>query len=81
MDSGSEGINVYADAKGEYTRQLTQFSQPAITQYFLNLLEETKVSEKDSKKLLLSFQASLKNIFLHSFCNSLQSVWPFTYTA
>lgn len=61
MDIPGE-INVYADAKGEYTRQLTQFSQPAITSYFLRLLDETKESEKDQRKILLSFQNSLKNV-------------------
>jgi len=59
---GSEGINVYADAKVEYTRQLTQYSLQAITGYFLKLLEETKESEKESKKILLSFQNLLKTI-------------------
>uniref|UniRef100_A0A6C0D7Z1 Uncharacterized protein n=1 Tax=viral metagenome TaxID=1070528 RepID=A0A6C0D7Z1_9ZZZZ len=59
---GSEGINVYADAKVEYTRQLTSYSLQAITGYFLKLLEETKESEKDPKKLLFSFQNTLKGI-------------------
>ena len=59
---GAEGINVYADAKVEYTRQLTSYSLQAITGYFLKLLEETKESEKDPKKILLSFQNLLKNI-------------------
>jgi len=59
---GSEGINVYADAKTEYTRQLTQFCLPAFLGFFLHLLDETKESEKDSKKLLLSFQNALKQI-------------------
>jgi hypothetical protein len=59
---GTEGINVYADAKIEYTRQLTQFSLQAITGYFLKLLDETKESEKDLRKLLSSFQNVLKGI-------------------
>ena len=59
---GSEGINVYADAKTEYTRQLTQYCLQAFLGYFLKLLDETKVSEKDPKKLLLSFQSNLKNV-------------------
>lgn len=59
---GTEGINVYADAKIEYTRQLTQFSLQAITGYFLKLLDETKESEKDVRKLLSSFQNVLKGI-------------------
>jgi hypothetical protein len=59
---GTEGINVYADAKVEYTRQLTQYSLQAITGYFLKLLDETKESEKDLRKLLSSFQNVLKGI-------------------
>ena len=59
---GTEGINVYADAKIEYTRQLTQYSLQAITGHFLKLLEETKESEKDVRKLLSSFQNVLKCI-------------------
>ena len=60
--TGSEGINVYADAKTEYTRQLTQFCLNAFMSYFLNLLDESKELDKDSKKLLLNFQNSLKSI-------------------
>ena len=59
---GTEGLNVYADAKTEYTRQLTQFSLPAFTGYFLKLLDEIKASEVNPKKLLLTFQSSLKDI-------------------
>ena len=59
---GTEGLNVYADAKIEYTRQLTQFSLPAFTEYFLKVLEDIKVSDVNPKKLLLTFQSSLKEI-------------------
>ena len=59
---GTEGINVYADAKSEYTRQLSQFTQPSLMSYFLKMLENIKESEKESKKLLLTFQNSLKQI-------------------
>lgn len=63
MDNpGTEGINVYADAKSEYTRQLSQYTLPALLGYFIKLLDETKESEKESKKLLSSFQNSLKQI-------------------
>jgi len=61
MDIPGE-INVYADAKTEYTRQLTQFTQPSLFEYFLKMFELTKESEKESKKLLLTFQNSLKQI-------------------
>ena len=59
---GTEGINVYADAKTEYTRQLSQFTQPALMSYFLKMLDEIKETEKESKKLLLTLQNSFKNI-------------------
>ena len=63
MDTpGSEGLNVYADAKTEYTRQLTQFCLSSYLSYFLGLLEESKEIDKDGKKLLLNFQNSLKTI-------------------
>ena len=60
--TGSEGINVYADAKSEYTRQLTQFCLNAYLSFFLNLIETTKELEKEKKKVLLSFQHALKSI-------------------
>jgi hypothetical protein len=60
--TGTEGINVYADAKTEYTRQLTQFCVSSYLSYFLTLLEESKEIDKDSKKLLINFQNSLKSI-------------------
>ena len=60
--TGAEGINVYADAKSEYTRQLSQFTLPALTGYFLNQLEDIKKEDAEAKKLLLNFQHSLKNI-------------------
>ena len=59
---GSEGINVYADAKSEYTRQLSQYCLPAFLSYFLRLLEEIKTSETEQKKLLHNFQNALKEI-------------------
>jgi len=61
MDTGGEGLNVYADAKTEYTRQLSQYCLTAYLRYFLNLFEETR-DENEPRKLLISFQGSLKNI-------------------
>lgn len=61
MDTGGEGLNVYADAKTEYTRQLSQYCLTAYLRYFLNLFEETRDSN-EPRKLLISFQGSLKNI-------------------
>ena len=62
MDSLGENIGVYAEAKGEYTRQLTQFLVPALLQYYLHVLDETKQKEEDTKKLLWNFQNALKDI-------------------
>ena len=59
MDS-SESIGVYGEAKAEYTRQLCNFVVPALETYFLDLLASTKETEKDPKRILWSFQDSLK---------------------
>ncbi len=55
-----ESIGVYGEAKAEYTRQLCSFVVPALETYFLDLLAEVKTNEKDSKRVLWSFQDSLK---------------------
>jgi hypothetical protein len=62
MDVGGEGVGVYAEAKGEYTRQLCQYLVPALQKYFLELLDDAKEKEPDSKKLLLKFQHLLEEI-------------------
>jgi hypothetical protein len=61
MDHG-EGISVYAEAKSEYTKQLCQYLVPSIQQYFLDLLEEAKQKETDSKRILVMFQTLLEDI-------------------
>ncbi len=62
MDLGSEGVSVYAEAKGEYTKQLCQYMVPALQRYFLDLLEEARLKETDVRKLLVSFQTLLEGI-------------------
>lgn len=57
---GSDSIGVYGEAKAEYTRQLCGFLVPALETYFLDLLTSTKENEKDPKRILWSFQDSLK---------------------
>ena len=57
-----EGVGVYAEAKGEYTRQLCQYLSPSIHTYFMELFELAKEREPDSKKHLLSFQTLLEGI-------------------
>jgi hypothetical protein len=62
MDYSGDSVGVYAEAKGEYTRQLSQYlSQPILT-FFLKLMETAKEREADPKKLLLSFQILLEGI-------------------
>jgi hypothetical protein len=62
MDHSSEGVSVYAEAKSEYTKQLCQYLVPALHKYFLDMLEDAKEKEPESKKLLLKFQVLLEEI-------------------
>lgn len=62
MDLGGEGASVYAEAKAEYTKQLCQYLVPSIQQFFLDLLEEAKEKETDSKRVLVMFQTLLEDI-------------------
>ncbi len=62
MDGGGDGVSVYAEAKGEYTKQLCQYIVPALQKYFLDLLEDAKAKEPDQKRLLLQFQKLLEEV-------------------
>jgi len=62
MDIGGEGVSVYAEAKSEYTKQLCQYLVSPIQQYFLDLLEDAKLKEPESKRVLVAFQGMLENI-------------------
>jgi Family of unknown function (DUF5764) len=63
MDVGSsENVGIYAEAKSEYTRQLSSYLVLALQKYFLEALDECKEREPDSKKVLLVFQQSLEQI-------------------
>jgi hypothetical protein len=62
MEFSGEGVSVYAEAKGEYTRQLCQFLTPALQKYFLDMLDIAKERETDAKKHLLSFQTLLEGV-------------------
>lgn len=53
---------VYAEAKGEYTRQLCVFLVPTLEQYFLDLLTEAKGTSPGPTKELLTFQNLLQGI-------------------
>ena len=62
MDYSGDSVGVYAEAKSEYTRQLSQFlAQPLIT-FFLKLVETAKEREQEPKRHLLSFQILLEGI-------------------
>ena len=62
MDITGEGVSVYAEAKGEYTKQLCQYMLPALQQYFLDMLEDAKVKEPNVNKVLLQFQKALEDV-------------------
>jgi hypothetical protein len=62
MNVGGDSINVYAEAKTEYTRQLCQILSPAFQIYFLDLLKIAKDKEPEAKRLLWNFQALLQEI-------------------
>lgn len=60
MEDGA--ISVYAEAKGEYTKQLCIFLATPLQKFFLNLLETAKTEEPDKKKQLKTFQDLLSQI-------------------
>jgi hypothetical protein len=62
MEVSGEGASVYAEAKGEYTRQLCQYIVPAIHSYFLEMLTTAKQQEADTNKQLLQFQTLMEGI-------------------
>jgi hypothetical protein len=57
-----EGTSVYAEAKGEYTRQLCQYLTPVLQKYFLDMIELAKERESEPKKHLISFQTLLEGV-------------------
>lgn len=61
MESSNDNIGVYAEAKGEYTKQLCGFIIPALKSYFLQMFEDVK-DTKDSKGPVWAFQDLLKEI-------------------
>lgn len=62
MEYSGEGVGVYAEAKGEYTRQLCQLLTPAFLKYFLEMLDLAKERESDPKKHLVEFQNLLEAV-------------------
>lgn len=55
-------MNVYAEAKSEYTRQLCQILAPAVQLYFIDLLKIAKEKDSDARRMLWNFQALLQEI-------------------
>jgi len=62
MDATGDSIGVYAEAKGEYTKQLCQYMLPALQQYFLDMLDDAKQQEPSTNKVLVKFQQILEGI-------------------
>jgi len=62
MNVGNDSINVYAEAKSEYTRQLCQILGSCIQIFFLDLLAAAKEKDADPKRLLWNFQTLLQEI-------------------
>lgn len=62
MDLTGEGVSVYSEAKGEYTKQLCQYMLPALQQYFLDMMDEAKQKEPNGNKVLLMFQQILEGV-------------------
>jgi hypothetical protein len=62
MELTGEGVSVYAEAKGEYTKQLCQYMLPALQQYFLDMLDDAKQKESTASKVLLMFQQILEGV-------------------
>jgi hypothetical protein len=59
---GGDSVNVYAEAKSEYTRQLCQILGPAVQLYFIDLLKIAKEKDSDARRMLWNFQALLQEI-------------------
>ena len=62
MELAGEGVGVYAEAKGEYTKQLCQYMLPALQQYFLDMMDDAKQKEPTASKILLMFQQLLEGV-------------------
>jgi hypothetical protein len=62
MEFSGDGVSVYAEAKGEYTRQLSQYLTPVLQKYFLDMIDIAKEREAEPKKHLISFQTLLEGV-------------------
>ncbi len=62
FDGGGGSASVYSEAKGEYTRQLTQFVVPAFHRFFMGCLQQAATEEPQLKRQLWKFQEILSQI-------------------
>lgn len=64
MDSidSSSAISVYAEAKGEYTKQLCVFLMNPLQKFFLGLLDTARAEEPDKRRVLKKYQELLSQI-------------------
>jgi hypothetical protein len=62
FDGGGGGASVYSEAKGEYTKQLTQFVVPAFHRFFMGCLQQAATEEPQVKRQLWKFQEILSQI-------------------
>ena len=64
MDSidSSSAISVYAEAKGEYTKQLCVFLMNPLQKFFLELLDTARAEEADKRRVLKKYQELLSQI-------------------
>jgi hypothetical protein len=64
MESVEQGglASVYAEAKGEYTKQLTLFVVPSFHRFFMSCLQQAAEEEPQAKRQLWKFQELLSQI-------------------
>jgi hypothetical protein len=62
MDSHDSGASVYAEAKGEYTKQLILFIVPSFHRFFMTCLNQAYEEEANQKRQLWKFQELLSQI-------------------
>lgn len=62
MEGSDATASVYAEAKGEYTKQLTLFVVPSFHRFFMTLLQQASAEEPNAKRQLWKFQEFLSQI-------------------
>jgi hypothetical protein len=62
MEGSDATASVYAEAKGEYTKQLTLFVVPSFHRFFMTLLHQASTEEPQAKRQLWKFQELLSQI-------------------